>query len=375
MIRIEGLTKSFRSTKEVVVALSEFDLEVADGELVVLLGPSGCGKTTALRCIAGLESADEGRIEFDGKPVYDSARRIDVPPRNRNLGMVFQSYALWPHKTVEANIAYPLKVRKMKAELRQGWVQDAAKLVSCSALLDRYPAQLSGGQQQRIALARALVARPAFLLFDEPLSNLDALLRTQVRSELHELHRRLGFSGLYVTHDQDEAYALGDRLVIMRAGTIEHIDTPTEVYDRPATAAAAEFVGFSNVVHVTRHHGGLVPSGSNGAAEHEEPMSLRFRPADLVVRPPDAEISGGVALQASVVDLVFAGSQRQVTLEAHGTRIIGLVGDVVEPWLQVDGSVTAFVPLQRCRFFDAEGRAIAAPPPSALQTVGGAMRP
>jgi iron(III) transport system ATP-binding protein len=373
MIRIEGLTKSFRSAREVVVALSHFDLEVDDGELVVLLGPSGCGKTTALRCIAGLESADEGRIQFDEQVVYDSAQRIDVPPRNRNLGMVFQSYALWPHKTVEANIAYPLKVRKMKEELRQGWVQDVAKLVSCSGLLDRYPSQLSGGQQQRIALARALVARPAFLLFDEPLSNLDALLRTQVRSELHELHRRLGFSGLYVTHDQDEAYAIGDRLVIMRAGAIEHIDTPTEVYGRPATAAAAEFVGFSNVVHITRAHGGLVATGSNGTAEQEGAMTVRFRPSDLEVRPPDAHVAGGVALRASVVDLVFAGSQRQVTLDSNGTRILGLVGDVVEPWLEVGGTVTAFVPLDRCRFFDEQGRAIAAPPSSALQAVGGGV--
>src|SRR5690606_5475965 len=207
-----NLTKTFGSGAGRFTAIDGLNLDIREGELVVLLGQSGCGKTTALRCVAGLESADEGVISFGDTVVFDSRRGVDVPPEKRDLGMVFQSYALWPHRTVRQNIGYPLKVRKLTKELKEEkWVEQAAELVDCGALLDRYPHQLSGGQQQRVALARGLVSRPRLVLMDEPLSNLDALLRVRVRNELHELHQRLGFAGLYVTHDQSEAMALGDR--------------------------------------------------------------------------------------------------------------------------------------------------------------------
>ena len=202
-LTISSLSKEFGKTRVV----ADLNLQVATGEMLVLVGPSGCGKTTTLRCLAGLEVPDAGSITFGGRTVFDAAAGVDVAPDKRNIGMVFQSYALWPHMTVRENVAYPLKVRGLKQGLAQGWVDDTVKLVDCEKLLDRYPAQLSGGQQQRVALARGLVARPELMLFDEPLSNLDARLRDQVRSQLHELHARLGFTAVFVTHDQVEALA------------------------------------------------------------------------------------------------------------------------------------------------------------------------
>ena len=192
-----------------MVAIDNLDLEIEPGEFLVLLGPSGCGKTTTLRCIAGLETGEEGSIEIGDGAVFDASRGINVPPNKRNLGMVFQSYALWPHMTVRKNIAYPLRTRGIKGDKANQWIEEVAALVDTSALLDRYPSQLSGGQQQRVALSRGLVARPEIVLFDEPLSNLDARLRDLVRTEIHELHARIGFTAVYVTHDQVEALALG----------------------------------------------------------------------------------------------------------------------------------------------------------------------
>ena len=229
---IERLTKRFEG-KPPTVAVDDLTLEIEQGEFLVLLGPSGCGKTTTLRCLAGLESADEGVLTFGEQRVFDSASKLNLSPDRRSIGMVFQSYALWPHMTVRKNIAYPLQARKLRQGLAEGWVEEMAAVVDCGELLDRYPGQLSGGQQQRVALARGLVARPDLVLFDEPLSNLDARLREQVRNELAELHNRLGFTAVYVTHDQSEALALGDRLAIMRQGRIEQLGTPREVFASP----------------------------------------------------------------------------------------------------------------------------------------------
>src|SRR5512133_739050 len=195
--------------------------------------------TTTLRCIAGLETADEGAIAFGDRTVFDASRSVNVPPNKRNIGMVFQSYALWPHMTVRKNVGYPLRAKKIKGKQAAEWVEEVARLVDTSTLLDRYPAQLSGGQQQRVALSRGLVARPALVLFDEPLSNLDARLRGLVRTEIHELHARLGFTAVYVTHDQVEALALGDRLAIMRAGALEQLASPSQMFEDPATEYVA----------------------------------------------------------------------------------------------------------------------------------------
>lgn len=246
-VRVTGLNKTFYGKRGVnVQVLKDINLEIAKGELLVLLGPSGCGKTTLLRCLVGLEQPTTGRVELGKKTVVDADRGVYVDPNHRDVSMVFQNYALWPHMKVSANIAYPLKARKKHKELAAGRVDEVLKIVQCERLANRYPPELSGGQQQRIALARALAPSPTLLLLDEPLSNLDALLRIELRAQLRHLHRTLRFTGVHVTHDQEEALALATRVVIMNAGEIEQIGNPEEVYGRPATEYVADFLGFRN---------------------------------------------------------------------------------------------------------------------------------
>jgi iron(III) transport system ATP-binding protein len=323
-VQIEGLSKSFGATK----VIEGLDMEVRDGEFLVLLGPSGCGKTTTLRCLAGLEAPTDGRISLGGETVFDRGAKVNRSPDKRSIGMVFQSYALWPHMTVRNNIAYPLKARGLKDKLAEGWVEDIAGLVDCEPLLDRYPAQLSGGQQQRVALARGLVARPGLVLFDEPLSNLDARLRDLVRAEIHELHSRLGYTAVFVTHDQSEAFALGDRVAIMRAGTIEQFDTPQVVYERPATEYVADFVGMSNRLVCERRGDGWVCNGERLAgepfarAETGKRLVARLRPEDLRVAPAGETPDAGMAVVgASVLDAGYGGRHVDVIADAGGARL------------------------------------------------------
>jgi iron(III) transport system ATP-binding protein len=322
-----------------------------------------------LRCLAGLESADHGRISFGGRTVYDGDKALDVPPNKRNIGMVFQSYALWPHKTVRANIAYPLRVRGMKQQLRAGWVEAAAELVDCGVLLGRYPGQLSGGQQQRVALARALVARPDVLLFDEPLSNLDALLRTQVRNELHELHGRIGFTGVYVTHDQSEALAIADRLVIMRRGQIDQVGSPHDVYEHPATEYAAEFVGFANRLVLRRADdgwqaeegtsiGGAIPVDRSIGEVH-----LRFRPEVAQVAEAGSSRPGFLSVPALLGDAIYAGAHEELTLRVGDTNVTVRTSGT-HPDLPPFGPVTVLVPAVRARFYGPDGAGLAADQPS-----------
>ena len=249
LVDIAGVSKSFRSRHGTVTALGDVSMIVQEGEFVVLLGPSGCGKTTLLRSVAGLEKPDRGRIEIAGRTVFDSAQKIAVPPESRGLSMVFQSYALWPHMTVFDNIAYPLRNRK-RPDVK-GQVGRALEMVRCSELASRYPGQLSGGQQQRVALARALASGDQLILFDEPLSNVDAKVREAVRFELLNLQRELGFSALYVTHDQSEATALAHKIVVMRQGAVAQIGTPREVYERPDSRYVASFLGATNFLPAT----------------------------------------------------------------------------------------------------------------------------
>ncbi len=232
-VHLIGITKRFGR----VVAVDDLYLDVEDGEFIVLLGPSGCGKTTTLRIIAGLEKPDKGRILFGERDV------TRLPPRERNISMVFQSYAVWPHMKVFDNIAFPLKIKKYPPEEIKNRVRWAAELLQIEDLLDRYPAQLSGGQRQRVAVARAIVVEPDVLLMDEPLSNLDALLRVKMRSELKKLQQRIGVTTIYVTHDQVEAMTMGDRIAVMNAGKIMQVGTPEEVYNKPANLFVAGFIG------------------------------------------------------------------------------------------------------------------------------------
>lgn len=227
--------------------LHELDLQVAEGELFTLLGPSGCGKSTTLWSIAGLHSPDRGTIAFGDRVVYDGGR-IDLPPERRNCGVVFQSYAVWPHLTVADNVGYPLKLRKTGRKDRAARVREVLELVELDHLAGRYPHELSGGQQQRVALARALAHPPDLLLLDEPFSNLDAKLRERARDWLKILQQRIGVTTVFVTHDQDEALSMSDRIMVMDQGRVRQVGTPEEVYQQPADLFVADFVGTVNVL-------------------------------------------------------------------------------------------------------------------------------
>ena len=229
-------------------AVHGVSFDIPKGEHLTLLGPSGCGKTTTLRSIAGLEQPFSGEILIDGQPVYSSSRRINVQTEKRGVSMVFQSYAIWPHMTVFENVAYGLRVRKIPAEAIRAAVEKSLDLVQMRRYADRPASQLSGGQQQRVALARAIAFEPSVVLFDEPLSNLDAKLRGEMRVELKDLQRTLGISSVYVTHDQEEAFAISDRVVIMNEGRIEQIGGPLDIYDRPRNSFVADFVGSAILV-------------------------------------------------------------------------------------------------------------------------------
>ena len=243
-VRIEHVFKRFGD----VTAVSDFDLTVKDGEFVSLLGPSGCGKTTSLRMIAGFERATEGEIYIGDHCVSSHIKNTFVPPEKRDIGMVFQSYAVWPHMTVTENVAYPLKIQKVPKEERAARVAEMLKLVHLDEYGSRYPHQLSGGEQQRVALARALVMRPGLLLLDEPLSNLDAKLRESMRFEISSIQKELGITVIYVTHDQSEAMTMSDRVVVMSRGVIQQIGTPYEIYRNPANKMVADFIGLVNFV-------------------------------------------------------------------------------------------------------------------------------
>ncbi|TDD27926.1 ABC transporter ATP-binding protein [Kribbella turkmenica] len=324
-ILVKGLHKQFAG-KPPTTAIDDLDFAIEAGEFIVLLGPSGCGKTTTLRCLAGLETAGSGAISLGGTTWFDSSRRIALPPEKRNIGMVFQSYALWPHLTVRKNIGYPLQARGTKGPEAAKRVEEAAALVDCATLLDRYPAQLSGGQQQRVSLARSLVSRPDLILFDEPLSNLDAKLRDDVRAHLHELHARLKFTAVFVTHDQSEALALADRVAVMRAGRFEQIGTPFDVFERPATEYVADFIGLSNRLPAARIDGVTRVSGVEveglvlASAQHDE-FVLRIRPEDLRLAPDRGSLSGLTTVAGTVIDSVFGGRHLDVYVAVGGLRL------------------------------------------------------
>ncbi|MBX3365038.1 MAG: ABC transporter ATP-binding protein [Phycisphaeraceae bacterium] len=296
-ISIREILKVFSSARGKATAVDRVSLDVAPGELFFLLGPSGCGKTTLLRMIAGFIDPTGGRIAFNDKDV------THVPPNKRNTGMVFQSYALWPHMTVEQNVAFGLKVRRIGKPERDRRVAEALAAVRLGEYAKRRPNELSGGQQQRVALARALVIRPDVLLLDEPLSNLDAKLRIELRAEIRRICKESGITSLYVTHDQKEALSMADRIAIMSAGKVVQVGTPEELYRRPATRFVAEFLGETNIIpaEVASAEGGVVElktgagvvrSSAGGGATVGERVMLSIRPESWRIGPGPNTLSG-----------------------------------------------------------------------------------
>jgi putative spermidine/putrescine transport system ATP-binding protein len=311
---MEGLSRQYGT----VVALDNLDLTVHPGELIALLGPSGCGKTTTLRLLAGLEDADTGHINVAGRDI------TRLPASKRDMGMVFQAYSLFPHMTVQQNVAFGLRLRRVSTQERNRRAMEMLELVELGTQADRYPHQISGGQQQRVALARALAIQPQVLLLDEPLSALDAKVRAQLRDQIRRIQLEVGITTLFVTHDQEEALAIADRVGVMKDGHIEQLAAPTEVYSRPATAFVAEFVGLSNRL------AGVVSGSSVTVRGRDLPLvdlSTPPGPAIALVRPEAVMLSSDSSsesgpLAGTVIATTFLGATSRVTVDLGDTTIL-----------------------------------------------------
>jgi iron(III) transport system ATP-binding protein len=327
-VRFQGVTKVYGRD---VVAVNQIDLEVAAGTLVTLLGPSGCGKTTTLRMIAGLEMATRGRILIGDRDV------TALPATDRDVSMVFQSYALFPHMTVMENVSYGLKFSGFaKAETRERALAGLG-LVGLDGYGDRLPSELSGGQQQRVAVARALVLEPQVLLFDEPLSNLDAKLRRQVREEIREIQQKLGLTVVYVTHDQEEALAVSDRIVVMRNAAIAQIGSPRDLYEAPADAFVADFIGEANLigVEIIAVAGEIAEIAIAGYRHRLAARGLAPGPAQLAVRPSRLRLvrgADGDGVAAEVAKATYVGNRMEYTLVAPFGTLFAVSDDVVTPY-------------------------------------------
>jgi len=313
-VRLEGLSRHYGP----VVALDRLDLTLEPGQLVALLGPSGCGKTTTLRLLAGLEDADGGRVVVGGR---DLTR---VSANKRDMGMVFQAYSLFPHMTVRQNVAFGLRLRRVGAAERDRRAVDMLDLVGLAEQASRYPHQLSGGQQQRVALARALAIEPQVLLLDEPLSALDAKVRAQLRDEIRRIQLEVGITTLFVTHDQEEALAIADRVGVMREGHLEQLAPPTEVYSRPATSFVAEFVGLSNRLSGEVKDGSVIVRGCTlPLVDRETPggqVVALVRPEAVTLASHDAPESG--PLVGTVIAVTFLGATSRVTVDLGDATVL-----------------------------------------------------
>jgi len=295
------------------LAVDRLDLDILPGEFVSLLGPSGCGKTTTLRMIAGFIKPSGGTIAMDGEAISSPTQTL--PPEKRQMSMIFQSYAVWPNMTIGENVAFGLKLRKLDADTIRRKVKEVLETVHLDHLIDRYPAELSGGQQQRVALARAIVIRPRVLLLDEPLSNLDANLREEMRYEIRRLHDAFGFTTVYVTHDQAEAMVTSDRIAVMNGGKIEQIDAPYTLYTRPRTRFVAGFIGRTNLIDGTcegdcvRFDGFTLPKGAfeDGGRHLSGPVTLSLRPQSLALRRTAPVPDEPCVIQSRLVERSFLG--------------------------------------------------------------------
>ncbi len=343
---LDNVTKYFGST----VAVDQLSLEVTDRELLVLLGPSGCGKSTTLRMIAGLEEIDEGTIAIDGEPVNNLA------PRDRDIAMVFQNYALYPHMTVQQNISFPLRMRRVGRDQIQRRVHEAAEILGILELLDRKPSQLSGGQQQRVALGRAMVRDPAVFLLDEPLSNLDMQLRSTMRQEILDLHRRLQVTMIHVTHDQVEAMTLGDRVAIMHEGRLQQLGTPEDVYDRPANRFVAGFLGNPPMNFLSPDS--TLTADLPQLARLPGEVELGFRPEQVKVSGFQGGSTSGLKTPENLDDLTFScqlvsiqqlGAESLVTLQAGEQQFIMRTGQRQLP--DPDSSLVVSVPTRSVHRF------------------------
>ncbi|KGN29236.1 ABC transporter [Knoellia flava TL1] len=329
-VSLRGLRKVYGEDKNATPAVRDVDLDIEPGEFITLLGPSGCGKTTTLRMIAGFETPTAGEIRLDDELLNK------VAPNKRPMAMVFQSYALFPHLTVFDNVAYGLKLKKMPSARVAEEVETALTSMNLGPYRDRAPHQMSGGQQQRVALARALVMRPKVLLFDEPLSNLDAKLRVQMRGEIRRLQRRLGITAVFVTHDQDEAMTMSDRIVVMNVGVIEQVDTPQEIYRHPATVFVADFIGRANFLDVDVHavEDGRAEVGVLGkrwtvpkhpGVDVDEPVTLLVRPESVRLSPTDSRSVGGSV--GRVLSSMFYGESIEYDIETEAGNLVVSVAD------------------------------------------------
>jgi len=369
-IQLIGLSKEFVSARGSTFAAKEIDLEILEGEFFVLLGPSGCGKSTVLNLIAGLEKPTRGEIRFDDRLVACAERKVFVTPRERNIAMVFQSYALYPHLSVSGNIAFPLEIAGEEKKAIREAVEGVASMLGITDLLAARPGELSGGQRQRVAIARALVRHPAVFLMDEPLSNLDAQLRASTRTELKGLQRRLGITTVYVTHDQVEAMSLGDRIAVLRGGRLEQVGMPDELYENPLNTFVASFIASPpmNLLKVRLEHEGgrclvrmgdrelTVPAGVAALFEGLEPGEwiLGIRPEHIRIRPDDGSqvIKGQVQIVESIgreiLLHVAIGTQKLLVLTDERRFTEAHPGD----WLEVE------LDLKRAHIFTISGEVV-----------------
>ncbi len=322
-VKIEHVYKRFGS----VTAVDDFNLLVEDGEFVSILGPSGCGKTTSLRMIAGFEKATEGEIYIGEHLVSSSINKTFVPPEKRDIGMVFQSYAVWPHMTVTQNVEYPLKIQKVPKEERLKRVQEMLELVHLGPYGERFPNQLSGGQQQRVALARALVARPGLLLLDEPLSNLDAKLRESMRFEISTIQKELGITVIYVTHDQAEAMTMSDKVVVMSNGVIQQIGRPYDIYTKPANKMVADFIGLVNFLPGEVKGDRVFLEGTEHSFANNSNLTGA---ATIAVRPENISMStSGGMIEGLLTHRFYLGDSvdYRIDVNGHHIRVIGKGAD------------------------------------------------